>query len=68
MVARWHSPDDDQDLNCLASSYAHTSTDIQGMLAGLSSHVELIAHSSYINYVGATNILTFKDGLGLFGS
>ena len=32
----------------------------QGMLAGLSSHVELLAHSSYISYVGKTNILTSK--------
>ena len=38
----------------------------QGMLAGLSSHVELLAHSSYISYVGKTNILTSKDVLGLF--
>ena len=40
----------------------------QGMLAGLSSHVELLAHSSYISYVGKTNILTSKDVLGLFDS
>ena len=37
-----------------------------GMLAGLSSHIELLAHSSYISYVGKTNILTSKDVLGLF--
>ena len=36
----------------------------QGMLAGLSSHIELLAHSSYISYVGKTNILTCKDVLG----
>ena len=36
------------------------------MLAGLSSHVELLAHSSYISYVGKTNILTSEDVLGLF--
>ena len=40
----------------------------QGMLAGLSSHVELLAHSSYISYVGKTNILTSNDVLGLFDS
>ena len=33
----------------------------QGMLAGLFSQVELLAHSSYISYVGATNILTSQD-------
>ena len=38
----------------------------QGMLAGLSSHVELLVHSSYISYVGKTNILTSKDVSGLF--
>ena len=40
----------------------------QGMLAGLSSHIELLAHSSYISYVGKTNILTSKDVLGLFAN
>ena len=40
----------------------------QGKLAGLSSRVELLAHSSYISYVGKTNILTSKDVLGLFAN
>ena len=39
----------------------------QGKLTGLSSNVELVAHSSYISYVGATHILTSMmfDDLGI---